>query len=134
MIIANTIACRDSGALAIGNAIGVRLADVNYALGIGLRNKFKKINKPSEIISWTNEWNDGLNNPGSVCCRWNNRGTDYYGVLRGAANAGVSGFIIEHGFHTVPQMRKAAASGKLQTEWAKADAEGIAEGFGFREL
>lgn len=134
IIIANTIACRDSGALTIGNAIGVRLADTNYALGLGLPNKFKKINKPSEIISWTNEWNDGLDNPGAVCCRWNSRGTDYYGVLRGAANAGVPGFIIEHGFHTVPEMRRAAASEKLHIEWAKADAAGIAEGFGFREL
>lgn len=131
IIIANTIACRDSAALSVGNAVGARLADSNYTLGIGLQNKFQKVSGPDKIVAWTNAWNDGLDNPGAVCCRLNSRGTDYYGVLRGAANAGVSGLIIEHGFHTVPEMRRLAASGQLQIEWAKADAAGIAEGFGF---
>lgn len=131
VIIANAIACRNTTALAIGNAVGARLADSNYALGIGLQNKFQKINNSDEIVLWTNAWNDGLDNPGAVSCRWNSRGTDYYGVLRGAANVGVPGLIIEHGFHTVPEMRRSAASGELQIEWAKADAAGIAAGFGF---
>jgi N-acetylmuramoyl-L-alanine amidase len=30
----------------------------------------------------------------------NAQGTDYYGVLRGAAKVGVPGLIVEHGFHT----------------------------------
>ena len=30
----------------------------------------------------------------------NAQGTDYYGVLRGAAQVGVPGLIVEHGFHT----------------------------------
>lgn len=30
----------------------------------------------------------------------NAQGTDYYGVLRGAAEVGVPGLIVEHGFHT----------------------------------
>ena len=40
--------------------------------------------------------------------------------------------IIEHGFHTVPKMREAAVGGELKERWARADAEGIAEGFGLK--
>ena len=73
----------------------------------------------------------GVEEPGTLCRRLGEHG-DYYGVLRGAANVGVPGMIIEHGFHTVPKMREAAAGGELKERWARADAEGIAEGFGLK--
>ena len=60
-------------------------------------------------------------------------GRDYYGVLRGAAAVGVPGLIIEHGMHTVPEVRKTAMEGDLLCRWACADARGIANGFGFVE-
>lgn len=41
--------------------------------------------------------------------------------------------IIEHGFHTVEEVRKLAMEGNLAKQWAKADAEGIAKGFGVIE-
>ena len=75
-------------------------------------------------------YNDATNVEGTVCRRMGQSG-DYYGVLRGAANVGVPGMIIEHGFHTVPEMRGTAKTGELAKAWARADAEGIAEGFGF---
>ena len=49
--------------------------------------------------------------------------------LRGAADAGVPGMIIEHGFHTVPDMRQKATAGELAEAWAEADADGLAEGY-----
>ena len=49
---------------------------------------------------------------------------------RGAASAGVPGVIIEHGLHTIPEVRK-AAQGDLALKWAEADAYGIAWGLGF---
>ena len=39
--------------------------------------------------------------------------------------------IIEHGYHTVEQVRNAAMNGELKGKWADADAKGIAAGFGF---
>ncbi len=77
-------------------------------------------------------YNDQTDVEGTVCRRSGEHG-DYYGVLRGAANVGVPGMIIEHGFHTVPEMRQMAAAGELAGAWARADAEGIAEGFGFEK-
>lgn len=66
-------------------------------------------------------------------CRHGNHG-QYYGVLRGAEEAGIPGIIIEHGYHTVPEMRNAAKNGDLKSKWADADAEGIASAIGFHKL
>ncbi len=41
----------------------------------------------------------------------------------------VPGLIIEHGFHTIPEVRKLALTGELLEKWAEADANGIAEGY-----
>lgn len=54
-------------------------------------------------------------------------------MLRGAADVGVPGMIIEHGFHTVPKMRELAVQGELAVQWAQADAYGIGEGFGMKK-
>ena len=55
---------------------------------------------------------------------------NYYGVLRGASNVKVPGMIIEHGFHTVEEVRRLAMEEDLTQKWAEADAYGIAKGFG----
>ena len=81
--------------------------------------------------NWDENINDSLNASGMTVCRLNAKGVDYYGVLKGSSNVGVPGMIIEHGFHSVPEMRVAAAGGNLDEAWAKADAYGIAFGFGF---
>lgn len=44
-------------------------------------------------------------------------------MLRAAA-VGVPGLIIEHGFHTVAAMRRAAMQGDLAAQWAEGDAAG----------
>lgn len=67
-----------------------------------------------------------------MCKRTGTNG-DYYGVLRGASNVQVPGLIIEHGFHTVPEVRQAAVNEDLKNVWSKADAEGIAAGFDLLE-
>ena len=51
-------------------------------------------------------------------------------MLRGASNVGVPGIIIEHGFHTVEDVRRAAMNDNLLEDWAEADAYGIAYGLG----
>ena len=66
-------------------------------------------------------------------CRHGNHG-QYYGVLRGAEEAGIPGVIIEHGYHTVAEMRDAAKNGDLNNKWADADAKGIASALGFHKL
>lgn len=127
IIIANTIACDSALALAVGNAVGERLAEANAQMGIAVPGKFQKADDLQEMVPWTDAFNDGSEDPGTVCYRFGGSG-DYYGVLRGAADAGVPGLIIEHGFHTVPKMRRMAAQGGLEKQWAQADAEGIAGG------
>ena len=54
-------------------------------------------------------------------------------MLRGATNVGVPGMIIEHGYHSVKEVRYAAMRTDLASKWAKADAYGIAKGFGLVE-
>lgn len=131
IVIMNTAACENETALAVGNAVGIHLADASYELGIAMPDKFRRAERAEDIVPWTDAWNDGVDHPGTLCRRLGEHG-DYYGVLRGAANAGVPGMIIEHGFHTVPKMREEAVFGELKLRWARADAEGIVEGFGFR--
>lgn len=132
IIIASTTACDNVTALAVANAVGSRLAEVNAQMGIALPGKFKTVGSRAEMVPWTDAFNDGLENPGTICYR-TGQGGDYYGVLRGAADAGVPGMIIEHGFHTVPKMRELAVQGELAVQWAQADAYGIGEGFGMKK-
>ena len=129
IILVNTIAVSSEMAIRASNAIGVNLADASYKLGISTEKDFE-IAEEKQIEEWTPKKNDALNSPGTVYCRLGEKG-DFYGVLRGAANVNTSGIIIEHGFHTVPEVRKAAAESSLAHIWAQADAYGIAYGFGF---
>lgn len=129
LIFVNLVGKKSDMALGICNAIGVNLSKTNYELGLSSMRDFRTVDDASDIREWTDTYNDSLNEPGTVVCRMNDD-MDYYGVLRGAASAGIPGIIIEHGMHTVPQIREAAQGG-LAEYWAEADAYGIAYGFGF---
>lgn len=132
ILILNEIACKDRQAIRVANEIGSRLAETSYALGIATVEEFQRAADEGEIREWSDAYNDQTDAKGTVCRRTGQNG-DYYGLLRGAANVGVPGMIIEHGFHTVPEMRELAAAGELAVSWAKADGEGIAAGFGFEK-
>lgn len=134
VVIANALARESQYALDVGNAVGTHLADAGCRLGIAIPGKFQKAEGAGDIVSWTDEFNDSLETAGTICYRLGDDGQDYYGVLRGANDVGVPGLIIEHGFHTVPEMRKLAAEGVLQKQWAEADAVGIAEGLALEKL
>lgn len=116
----------------MANEIGKAVTNASFEAGLLEKNKFKTKTKKS-IKEWTGGYNDGEGQKGTVCYRLNSRGTDYYGVLRGAANVGVPGMIIEHGYHSIPEVRYAAKYEDLASKWAKADAYGIAKGFGLVE-
>lgn len=133
LILVNTIGCDDEMTINVSNAIGLNLAKANYALGTAAVEEFV-FAKAGEVEEWTGPKNDALDAPGSVYYRYRKDredDVDYYGVLRGAAVVNKPGIIIEHGFHTVPEMRKEAMEGNLSTIWANVDAYGIAYGFGF---
>lgn len=132
ILILNEIACEQEQAVKVANGIGSHLAETSYQLGIAAVGTFCAVEESGQIREWTDAYNDQTDVEGTVCRRSGEHG-DYYGVLRGAANVGVPGMIIEHGFHTVPEMRQMAAAGELAGAWARADAEGIAEGFGFEK-
>lgn len=132
ILILNKTACQDSRVIGTANAVGKHLAQSSYQLGIASVEGFDEVKTEMQIRNWTDAYNDKLNVKGTVCRRMDLDG-DYYGVLRGAANVGVPGMIIEHGFHTVLEMRQMAASGKLEEYWSEADAMGIAEGYGLVE-
>ena len=129
IIIANQIACQQETALKTGNSIGKNIAQIYRETGLSSQDTFQTNMDGESLLEWSDALNDSLDTPGTICRRTGNNG-DYYGVLRGAAEAGVPGFIIEHGFHTVEEVRKQAAKGGLIDRWAEADAKGIAEGFG----
>lgn len=129
LLIVNETARNSDRVLKICNGVGTNLSLANYRLGLSTGSRFDTVAQGT-LRSWTKEYNDSLDTPGTVVYRKGDSGDDYYGVLRGAASAGVPGVIIEHGLHTIPEVRK-AAQGDLAERWAKADAYGIAYGLGF---
>ena len=128
IVLANIPCCESERWLKVANAIGRSVSETNYALGLADRDSFME-GAVGQIHDWSDEWNDSLALPGAVLRRLGERG-DYYAILRAAAGEGVPGIILEHGFHTVPEMRKMAADGTLAEAWAEADAAGIAAGLG----
>ncbi|MBQ3029741.1 MAG: N-acetylmuramoyl-L-alanine amidase [Agathobacter sp.] len=131
IILVNQIGCEDEMTISVSNSIGTNLAKANYALRTASVEEFI-LSKPGQVEEWTGKKNDMLDVPGTAYYRLNaETGADYYGVLRGAAVVNKPGIIIEHGFHTVPEMRKEAMEGNLKNIWANIDAYGIAYGFGF---
>lgn len=133
LLIVNTVAAESEQAIAIANAIGAQLAQANLACGIADRLAFSP-GTLGALQAWSTSLNDSVELSGTVVYRLNQEGADYYGVLRGAAGVQVSGIIIEHGFHTVDVMRQKAVDGTLASQWAKADASGVAQGLGFQAL
>lgn len=128
ILIVNTIAAASQTTVDLANQIGTYLAKASFDAGVSEIESFTTVS-PNHVEEWTDEYNDTLLLPGSVYCRLTEDGSDYYGVLRGASGGGVPGIIIEHGMHTVAEVRKAAMEGDLISKWAEADACGIAAGF-----
>ena len=129
IILANQLACGNEDMIRVGNGIGTNVSVINFELGIS-GNKGFDLGIVNEVREWSDAYNDSLDTAGSIRCRLGSNG-DYYGVLKGAANAGVPGMIVEHGMHTVPEFRKQAMESDLYKQLAEADAYGIAYGFGF---
>lgn len=128
LVFVNMVAKKSDTILSVSNAIGTGLTRVNYDMGLSTVGEFRTATADT-VLEWTKAYNDSLNTGGTVVCRTDGK-EDYYGVLRGASSVGISGLIVEHGMHTIPEVRKAAL-GDLAEQWADADAYGIAYGFGF---
>ncbi len=113
----------------IANSIGQNITDYNQEAGIQTAGfKTRAINK---AISYKKLSKDPSNKNGTVVSRRGSDGLDYYGVLRGAAEVGVPGILVEHAFHDTKIVREYAAdSDELYESWAACDAYGIAYGFG----
>ena len=131
LVFVNRVALGSERYMRLANAIGSRVTAVNAAAGLTTTGDAFTPGDADALIPWDDPFNDSLDTPGTVCYRDGENHEDYYGVLRGAASVGVPGLIVEHGFHTVAEVRKAAMEGDLVRRWAEADAAGIAEGFGF---
>lgn len=131
IVLINQVAAGSDQIIQVANEIGQALTKTGNHLGICETDQFQYADK-EHLTQWSDQYNDSLHVQGTVCYRLGQHG-DYYGVLRGASNVGVPGMIIEHGFHTVEEVRKLAMEGNLAKQWAKADAEGIAKGFGVIE-
>ena len=132
IVIANDLAVSSDQVLSLCNSIGENLAKTNYELGIAAYREFIPASRET-VREWTDDYNDSTQEQGTVVCRHGSSG-QYYGVLRGAQNSGIPGIIVEHGFHSVPQVREAAMTGNLKSLWAEDDADGIAAGYGFQEM
>lgn len=130
LVIVNTLACNNQTALNVANSIGINLVNANYKANLSTVTNYASA-AVGQVPGWDNNINDSLNVNGMTLCRLNNSGKDYYGVLKGATEVGIPGMIVEHGFHSVPEVRYAAMQGGLAGIWADADAYGIAYGFGF---
>ena len=119
------VAKGDERSLEIGNQIGENLANLYRKEGLASAEGFQKNMDGSTFLEWTDAYNDSLDVQGTMCVRSHN-GSDYYGVLRGASNVGVPGFIVEHGYHTVPEFRFKIANEGLVEKIASEDAKAIA--------
>ena len=133
VIILNKIAMNNEESLNVANKVGERITETLKNNELTSTGEFNKVYESSQIKEWSDELNDSLNSPGTLFYRLSDNGDDYYGVLRGAATVGVPGMIVEHSFHTVPEIREALLNGNLIEELAKADADGIAEGLGIKK-
>lgn len=130
MVIANDLAMSSDEVLSLCNSIGENLAATNFELGTSAYREFIPASRKT-VREWTVDYNDSTEEQGTVVYRYGSKGQQFYGVLRGAQESGVPGIIVEHGYHSVPEMRDAAMNGDLKSQWAKDDADGIAEGYGF---
>lgn len=72
----------------------------------------------------------GTTQKGYVQHRYLDGGGDYYGVLRGAAQVGVPGLILEHSFHTQTRATKWLLSSDNLKKMARAEAKIIAKYLG----
>lgn len=131
IVFVNKIAAQSDTYIGVANEIGQAVTNISYEMGLLENNDFCIVDKDS-LKEWTESFNDSLNEPGTVCYRLGKSG-DYYGVLRGATNVGSPGLIIEHGYHTVEEVRNLAMNDNLAKRWAQADAYGIAKGLGIIE-
>ena len=128
IVLINKVARNSSKFVKLAHEVGKAVTTANYEAGVSTTKKFTSVKK-GKVKKWTDSYNDSLNKQGAVCSRFKSNG-DYYGVLRGASNVKVPGMIIEHGFHTVEEVRRLAMEEDLTQKWAEADAYGIAKGFG----
>lgn len=133
IIIANTLVIKNEEYLNVANEIGKALAKASYEEGVLKSSRFEEA-RVFKVSEWTEKYNDGNDFSGKVVKRLSDDGTDYYGVLRGAAKVGIPGIIIEHGHHTVPKVRKKLMDGSLRKAYIEGDAEGIAKGFQFQKI
>ena len=136
IIILNKVAINSEEAIRVANKVGTSITNALKKEKLTSVDIFKEIDESSMMTEWTDSLNDSLNTPGTLFYRQSNSGDgqDYYGVLRGAANVGVPGIIVEHSFHTVLEVREALLNGNLTKILAEADAKGIAEGFGVTKI
>lgn len=72
----------------------------------------------------------GTSGKARIWWRTGNGGTDYYGVLRGAASVGVPGILLEHSFHTNRRATEWLMNDTNLQRMAAAEAETIAAHFG----
>ena len=74
----------------------------------------------------------GTKQPGKIFTRRGNNG-EYYGVLRGAAEVGTMGLILEHSFHTCTAATNWLSSDANLKKMAVAEAKVIAEYYGVKK-
>ena len=72
----------------------------------------------------------GVSGKARIWKRTGNGGTDYYGVLRGAASVGVPGILLEHSFHTNRRATDWLLNDENLRRMALAEADVIAEHYG----
>lgn len=70
---------------------------------------------------------------GRIINRKGNGGSDYYGVLRGAASVGVPGILLEHSFHTNLKATNWLLDEANLKRMAAAEAQVIAEHYGLKK-
>lgn len=112
---------------AVGNAVN---ENTDYpAVAVQLDGKGDKLGqKLADIIHQTM----GTKQPGKIFTRRGNNG-EYYGVLRGAADVGTMGLILEHSFHTNTAATKWLSSDANLTKMAAAEAKVIADYYGVKK-
>lgn len=129
-VFVNRTAHKSDQGMKIANAIGVSLTEYNQESGIQTAGFTTRTKNKAAAFSSAN--NDSSKTNGTVIHRKSGSGSDYYGVLRGAAADGIPGILVEHAFHATQIVRKrAASSSDLSENWAACDAYGIALGYGF---
>lgn len=94
-------------------------------------NKYEYIRSDSDTDKKFQAYNNSFSRPSCFCRKQLSNNQAYYGVIRSADTVGVPGILLEHSYHTNPNVIDFFNEESNIEKLAKAEAEAFARSFGY---